>query len=172
MIFSLPTCGDYNRRMRKSVIILIAALSLTAACSTAKPGDEFGMKDQGVIRERTEAFVKAFNEKAIDQVLAIYAENSVFMPPNQPIIRGRDALRTFYDDLLKAGATNLRLQAAEVSGHGPLAYQSGTYEMDYKPASGPVTHDRGKYLFVLRRLNDSWRYEYTVWNSDLPLVKD
>src|SRR6478736_2104117 len=101
MTFSLPTCGDYNRRMRKSVIILMAALCLTTACATAKPGDEFGMKDQAVIRERTDGFVKAFNGRDLDQILAVYAENSVFMPPNQPIIRGRDALRTFYDEMLK-----------------------------------------------------------------------
>jgi ketosteroid isomerase-like protein len=172
MTCSLPTRGDYNRRMRKSVIILAAALCLTAACSTAKPGDEFGMKDQAAIRERTDAFVKAFNARELDQILAIYAENSVFMPPNQPIIRGRDALRTFYDDMLKAGASGLKLDVGEVSGHGPLAYESGTYEMDYRPASGSGTHDRGKYLFVLRRLNDTWRYEYTVWNSDLPSARD
>jgi ketosteroid isomerase-like protein len=149
-------------------MFLTAALCLSAACSGAKPGEEFGQKDQATIRGRTEAFVKAFNDKAVDQVLAIYAENSVFMPPNQPIIRGKDALRTFYDDLLKSGAGNLTMDVAEVSGHGPLAYQSGTYEMDVKSAAGAPSRDRGKYLFVLRRLNDTWRYEYTVWNSDLP----
>ena len=149
-------------------MFLLAVVSLAAAgCSTAKPGEEFGMKDQQQIRERTDAFVKAFNEKDVTQVLAIYAENSTFMPPNQPVIRGRDALKTFYDDLFKSGATNLKLSVTEVSGHGPLAYQSGSYEMDVKPASGSVTHDRGKYLFVLRRLADTWRYEYTLWNSDL-----
>ena len=138
---------------------LLAVVSLAAAgCSTAKSGEEFGMKDQQQIRERADAFVKAFNEKDVAQVLANYAENSTFMPPNQPVIRGKDALKTFYDDLLKSGATNLKLSVTEVSGHGPLAYQSGSYEMDMKPASGSTTHDRGKYLFVLRRLADTWRY--------------
>jgi ketosteroid isomerase-like protein len=158
--------------MRKSVMFLLAVLSLTAACGGATPGDEFTMKDQGVIRERSNAFVKAFNDKDVSQILGLYAENSVFMPPNQPIIRGKDALKTFYDDLLKSGATNLKLDAAEVSGHGPLAYQSGTYEMDVTPPSGTAAHDRGKYLFILRRLGDTWRYEYTMWNSDLPPAKD
>jgi len=23
-------------------------------------------------------------------------------------------------------------------------------------------------LFILRKVNNIWRYEYTVWNSDLP----
>ena len=126
------------------------------------------MKDQAALRERTDAFVKAFNAKDVAQVLSIYAENSNFMPPNQPVIRGKDSLKIFYDDLLKSGATNLKLDVSEVSGHGPLAYQSGTYEMDVKPASGVSTHDRGKYLFIARKLNNTWRYEYTVWNSDLP----
>ena len=121
------------------------------------------MKDQAALRERTDAFVKAFNAKDVPQVLSIYAENSNFMPPNEPVIRGKDALKVFYDDLLKSGATNLKLDVTEVSGHGPLAYQSGTYEMDVKSQ-----HDRGKYLFIARKLNNTWRYEYTVWNSDLP----
>ena len=149
-------------------MFLVAVVSLAAACSGAKPGEDFTMKDQASIRERSDAFVKAFNAKDVDQVLGIYAENSVFMPPNEPVIRGRDALRTFYADLLKSGATGLRLNVGEVSGHGPLAYQSGTYEMDVKRASGAGTHDRGKYLFVLRKMGDTWRYEYTMWNSDLP----
>ena len=153
--------------MRKSVLFLLGVVCLATACGTAQPGEEFGMKDQAAIRQRSEAFVKAFNDKAIDQILTIYAENSVFMPPNQPVIRGKDTLKVFYGDLFKTGATNLKMDISEVSGHGPLAYQSGTYEMELK-ASGGADRDRGKYLFVARRLNGAWRYEYTVWNSDLP----
>jgi ketosteroid isomerase-like protein len=149
-------------------MFLLGAVSVAAAsCAGGKPGDEFTMKDQASIRERNEAFVKAFNDKDVAQVLGLYSENSVFMPPNQPIIRGREALKTFYDDLIKSGATGLKLNVAEVSGHGPLAYQSGTYEMETKAVHGSG-RDRGKYLFVLRRMADKWRYEYAMWNSDLP----
>ena len=126
------------------------------------------MKDQAALREKTAAFVKSFNGKDIPQVLDVNTENAVFMPPNQPVMRGKDALKTFYDDLFKSGASNLKIDVAEVSGHGPLAYQSGTYEMDVKPATGPAERDRGKYLFIARKMAGQWRYEYMVWNSDLP----
>ena len=126
------------------------------------------MKDQAALREKTAAFVKSFNAKDVAQVLDVYTENSVFMPPNQPVLRGKGALKTFYDEMLKEGATNLKMDVAEVSGHGPLAYQSGTYEMDLKPSTGAADRDRGKYLFIARKLNGQWRYEYTAWNSDLP----
>ena len=154
--------------MRKSVLILLGVVCLASACGTANPGEEFGLKDQAAIREKSDAFAKAFNAKDVAQVLGVYTENSTFMPPNQPVLRGRDALKMFYDDLLKSGATNLKLDVAEVSGHGPLAYQSGSYEMDVKASGGPADHDRGKYLFIARKLNNTWRYEYMVWNSDLP----
>ena len=90
------------------------------------------------------------------------------MPPNQPVIRGKDALKNFYDDLFKRGAIELKLDVAEVSGHGPLAYQSGTYEMDLKPASGPAGPRSRQVPVHPRKLNGTWRYEYMVWNSDLP----
>ena len=68
-----------------------------------KPGEEFGMKDQAAIRERTRRVREGVQRRRTStQVLGIYAENSVFMPPNQPVIRGKDALKTFYDDLFKA----------------------------------------------------------------------
>jgi ketosteroid isomerase-like protein len=149
--------------MRKSVLFLLSVVCLAAACSSSKPGAEFTMKDQAAIRERSEAFVKAFNGTEVENLLGLYAENSVFMPPNEPVIRGKDALKTFYDDLLKSAA-DLRLNVGEVSGHGPLAYQTGTYELTRHGS----TRDRGKYLFVLRKFNDTWRYEYSMWNSDLP----
>ena len=156
--------------MRKSVIFLLSVVCLAAACSGTKPGEEFTLKDQASIRERADMFVKAFNAKDTNQILGVYAENSVFMPPNEPVIRGKDALKTFYDDLLKSGAADLKLNVGEVSGHGPLAYQTGTYEMEIKKGDGAGTRDRGKYLFVLRKFNDTWRYEYSMWNSDLPVT--
>jgi ketosteroid isomerase-like protein len=149
-------------------------LLLAAACSGPAP-EEFTTKDAGSIRQQSDAFVAAFNERQSPKILDMYAENSVFMPPNQPIIRGKDALKNFYEDMLnKQGASNLRLNVDEVSGHGPIAYQSGTYEMDLKAAAGAPSRDRGKYLFVLRKMggaNGTWKYEYTMWNSDLPPVK-
>jgi len=143
-------------------MLVIAALS--AACSGPAPV-EFTMKDAGEIRQQHDAFVAAFNAKDITKILDLYAESSVFMPPNEPIIRGKDALRQFYETLLtRQGAADLKMDIGEVAGHGTLAYQSGTYEMAVKRGAG---RDRGKYLFVIRKMANGWRFHYTMWNSDL-----
>jgi ketosteroid isomerase-like protein len=156
--------------MKTSLACLLPVLLLAAACS-GPAAEEFTTKDAGTIRQQIDAFVTAFNAKDVSKILEIYADNSVFMPPNEPIIRGKDALKSFYTDIFKRGATNLRLDTVEVSGHGPIAYHSGTYELDYKPATGAPGRDRGKFLFVLRKMANAWKYQYTMWNSDLPPAK-
>jgi len=153
--------------MRTAVRIAAAALAIGAAACGGPAGQQFTAKDQASIRARNDALVQAINAREVGKIVDLYAENSTFMPPNRPIIRGRDPLKTYYQDFVK-DASGLHLTVDEVSGSGPLAYQTGTYEMDVKDAKGQPEHDRGKYLFILRSLAGNWRYEFSMWNSDLP----
>ena len=154
--------------IRKATIGALAVAALAVAACAGPTQDEFTAKDTASIRQRSDTLATAFNAKDVPKILELYADNSVFMPPNQPILRGGPALKTFFGDLIAQGANGLKLTVDEVSGHGPLGYASGTYEMEYKPASGSATRDRGKFLFVLRKMVGNWRYEYMIWNSDLP----
>ncbi|HEU4938075.1 MAG TPA: DUF4440 domain-containing protein [Vicinamibacterales bacterium] len=148
--------------------VLTAALAAVSICISAsacggKHEAEFGIPDQQAIRAATSTLETSFNAKDIDKILTLYTENSVFMPPNKPLLRGRDSLKQFYDGLLKGGSKDLKMTPGDVAGHGPLAYESGSYSM----MNGTVP-DRGKYLFILRNLNGTWRIEYASWSSDLP----
>jgi ketosteroid isomerase-like protein len=138
---------------------------LTAsACSSAEQTDQFTTQDTEAIRQRSQQLATGFNAKQMDTILELYADNSVFMPPNAPVLRGREPLREFYQDLI-GRATNLHLETEDVAGHGPLAYETGTYSLVYQDGA---VRDRGKYLFVWRQTNDTWRTEKTIWSSDLP----
>jgi ketosteroid isomerase-like protein len=153
--------------MRTAVRIAAAVLALGAAACGNTPGQQFTAKDQASIRSNNDALVQAINAKDVGKIVGFYAENSTFMPPNRPIIRGKDSLKSYYQDFVK-DTSAVHLTVDEVSGSGPLAYQTGTYEMDTKNGKGQPYHDRGKYLFILRSLGGNWRYEYSMWNSDLP----
>ena len=148
--------------------VTIAALVLTvgvSACATGAREEGFTRADQDAIKQKTADMAAAFNERQIDKVVQHYADNSIFMPPNVPLLRGQEPLRGFFNDMLGRGATNLELEPAEVSGHGPIAYESGAYSVSYKDG---VSRDRGKYLLVLRNTAGNWRVEKTIWSSDLP----
>jgi ketosteroid isomerase-like protein len=138
------------------------ALTIATACS-APAGEEFTTADSAAIRQVDADYVAAFNAKDLDKLLPMYTENSVFMPPNKPMLRGKDPLKSFYADLFGQGANGLKLEPDEVSGHGPIAYQSGSYSL----GSGG-THDRGKFLFVMRKMGERWLFQDCIWSSDLP----
>lgn len=152
--------------MRYAVTAAALALLVTAsACAGGPKQQEFTRADAEAIRETSAQLTAAFNQKEVEKLVAFYADNSVFMPPNAPVLRGRDPLKSFFDTMIARGATNLQLSPDEVVGYGPMAYESGTYSVAYNSGS---TRDRGKYLRVLRNTNGGWRTEKTIWSSDLP----
>jgi len=149
--------------MRTVITVAVFALSVGVSACGGPKEQAFGTPDAQAIRQATTTLETAFNAKDVDKILSLYTDNSVFMPPNKPLLRGRGPLKGFYEGLLKGGSTDLKLTPEDVAGHGPLAYESGSYSM----MNGP-THDRGKFLFVFRNMGGNWKIEYTSWSSDLP----
>jgi ketosteroid isomerase-like protein len=145
-------------------VIRTTALALTlgvGACSgPVEPA--FGKADSDAIRQGTADLTAGINSKNVDQILKLYTDNSVFMPPNAPLLRGLEPLRSFYTDLVSK-VTEMKLEPGDIAGHGPIAYESGSYSMNLG-----TTRDRGKFLFVLRNMGGNWRLEYTSWSSDFP----
>ena len=148
--------------MRTVTTAAMLALTFSLGACAGPKEQAFTRTDAEAIRKTTSDLTSAFNAKELDKVVGLYGDNSVFMPANAPLLRGREPLKSFYADL--AGKwTELRMEPDDVAGHGPLAYQTGTYTL-----TGAEAHDRGKYLIVLRNLAGNWRMEYTAWSSDLP----
>ena len=142
----------------------VAMIIAVGACASEPASDEFTTRDAETIRQRSQQLPTAYNAKNIDAIVELYADNSVFMPPNAPLLRGREPLREFYQDLI-GRTTNLRLETEDVAGHGPIAYETGTYWLGYQDGG---VRDRGKYVFIWRKMNDTWRTEKTIWSSDMP----
>jgi len=149
--------------MRTIAAVALLALALAAGACAGQGEEEFTRTDQDAIRKVTTDLAEAFNARDIDRILSLYADNSVFMPPNAPLLRGREPLKSFYSEFFTRGATDLKLEPEDVAGQGPIGYQSGSYSMMVGPG-----RDRGKYLFIFRNLAGNWRFEYTSWSSDLP----
>ena len=149
--------------------VTIAALALTvavSACATGANQEEFTRADADAIRKTAADLTAAFNAKEVDKIVSFYADNSVFMPPNAPLMRGREPLQSFYSGIIKRGAAKLELNPEEVNGHGPIAFESGTYSMTYEKGD----RDRGKYVRILRNTAGHWRTEKMIWSSDFPPV--
>lgn len=147
--------------------VCAALMTTIAACAGAPPADQFTKADVEAIKQTTHSLAEAMNQRNTGSVLAHYPENIVLMPPNSGTLRGREWVKGYYDTLL-TGNVDVTFESRDVAGHGPIAFENGNYTMIVRGANGEETRDRGKYLFVLHKFKGEWKYEYAIWNSDLP----
>jgi ketosteroid isomerase-like protein len=151
---------------RIALFALCATLIGVAGCS-GRSGPQFDRSDVDNITKKIEELRIAFNAKDSPKAAALYSTTGVVMPPNRALMRGRQFVQQYYDDRFAEGASDLELDAADVSGQGTLAYASGDYRLNLVPkAGGPQRRDRGKFLWVFRETNGVWMIEYVIFSSD------
>lgn len=151
--------------MRKVTLAVLLAGVMTACSGPAKP--EFGKPDIASLRTLVQDLVAAYNAKDAKKTASMFAGNGVLMPPNSSVVRGEGAIQTFYEKRFDQGGTGLEISTDDIGGQGELAYVSGTYSVRTAPAGGTETRDRGKILWVARKMPSGWRWQYQMWSSDL-----
>jgi len=123
-------------------------------------------KDIAAIRSISDQFSRFLLAQDFDAVAQLYTDDAVLMPPHQPAVNGRPALRTWMADFPKA--TLFALEIVEIDGREDLAYVRGKYSMTLHPAGAPEpVEDVGKYIEIRRRQPDgSWLMAADMFNSD------
>lgn len=122
--------------------------------------------DRQAIQAGTDQWVRSLLAKDWDSLAALYTDDATLMPPNQPAISGREAIRQFnanFPPLADFVATNERIE-----GVGDMAYVRGHYRMVMAGPDADV--DVGKYLEIRKRQPDgTWKYSLDIFNSSMPL---
>jgi ketosteroid isomerase-like protein len=150
--------------MRTGLLVVFVAI-MTAACS-GNSGPRFDRTDTDNINRLIEDLRTAFNAKDSTKIATLYSTTGVVMPPNKPIMRGRQFVEQYYKDRFAEGASDLELTAADVSGQGTLAYASGDFRLNFVTEGKPTRRDRGKFLWIFRESNNQWLIEYVIFSSD------
>jgi ketosteroid isomerase-like protein len=157
------------RSLSLAIVTLAAALAV-ASCSGPQVR-EFGRQDAEQLRAFVQEFVTAYNAKDAAKVQSLYSGAAILMPPNASTVRGSEPIQGYYENRFKFdGATGLEIETGDISGQWPLAYVIGSVSVNLKPEGQPERRDRGKILFILRNLANTWRIEISMWSSDLEPV--
>jgi len=152
----------------RPVLLLPLALGAAVLACQAAPVN-LSAADVAAIRAATQRFVENANPRRDSANAALYTENAVLMPPNQPAVSARPAILAWLQAF--PAMTDFNLTSDDVDGRGDLAYQRGTYTLAIAAAGRtPAMTDHGKYLAVWRKQADgSWLMSVDTFNSDVPL---
>ncbi len=156
--------------------IALAAIALNTTLllsSSAATPDE---KDTAAITQQLNRYEKALNASDTDRVMALYADDAVFMPQNSPPSVGRRAIQDAYKGVFNAIKLNIRFQIDEIRVLSPnWAYartrSTGTAKVlaGERPASPEANHE----LFLLHREADGqWRFARYIFSTTNPQSND
>lgn len=120
------------------------------------------------VREREVALASTGDT---DSLLAVYASDVHWMPPNEPAAHGEEALKKSWDAMLRQVTLNVRYTGSEVSVSGDWAVDRYTGVITATPkAGGNPIEEQIKGVHIMKRQPDgTWRIAQDVWNSDAPL---
>ena len=107
-------------------------------------------------------------------MLAHVSDDVRMMPPAEPVIRGKSAMREWLAGFLSLyRTTSLVFSDCEVVVGDDWALELGTYEWGVKPAAGGETViDRGNYMQLWKRHRDGrWRFGRTSWRISITWVR-
>lgn len=146
----------------------------TLACS-GRPAPE--MSNAAALRAGVDSvadrLLTALRTNASDSLLVLMADDVILMPPNEPVLKGKAAVRDWYDQLLtQLRTSNLAITEREVLIGDGWATELATFEWTLAPvAGGPAVTDRGNYVQVWHREPDGrWLFARELWNSTTPAV--
>ena len=120
------------------------------------------------IRQIGDDWARHWNAGELDSVVAVYAEDAVYLPPHHEAVHGRDAIREYLKAPLGHGVSDLAFEVSYIKQQGPIAWDVGTYRMTIPQNDGTKKEDHGKYLSVWRRVGKNWLLVADAWSSDLP----
>jgi uncharacterized protein (TIGR02246 family) len=122
--------------------------------------------DAAAIRAVHDQFCAAVLGQDFDSVAALYGEDAVLLPPNEPAVHGRAAIRKWTAAVPKV--TRIVLQVDDLDGRADVAYMRGTFAMTLEPEGAPTVSVVGKYVEVLKKADGAWRFVADIFNSDTP----
>lgn len=147
-------------RTISSVLTWVVVAASSALGQSVAPPDSAAVTaaKQG-IDESHVAYIKAFGDGNIDEVLAVYDPTATELLPHGRVVRGLDELRGYWSDWIKhVGPIKLTLTRDEFWLVGDRAFETGKYITGYKDKNGKDAAVGGNFAIQWTHESDgSWK---------------
>ncbi|HEY2963699.1 MAG TPA: DUF4440 domain-containing protein [Pyrinomonadaceae bacterium] len=155
---------------RISLVLLLIVLVVSSACQTQTVADTRAA-DEATLKNLDAEWSKAAGAKDVDKTVSYYSDDALVMPPNSPVLTGKEPIRAIWKGMLSAPgfAGGWKSTKVEVAHSSDLGYVTGSYEMTENGPGGKPMTDKGKFLEVWKKQADgSWKCVADMFSSDLP----
>lgn len=103
-----------------------------------------------------------------DRVAALYTEDCILLPPDAPMVRGRDATGEFWAGAIAAmGVKSVKLETVDLQlTSGEAACEVGQAHLGLASDGGEATTVTVKYVVAWLKIDGAWRLHRDIWNAN------
>jgi uncharacterized protein (TIGR02246 family) len=140
------------------IALVLAVLSLSASVNSRED-------IRAMVGRINREYTRAYNAGQLDKILDFFAEDAITLSPDQPPVRGREALRRYYQEGFKREINrDLVLVSIRVETSGDLLYDAGRWENSLPMPEGGTKKFSGYYLSVYKKIQGQWKIVANTFN--------
>ncbi|HET9438852.1 MAG TPA: SgcJ/EcaC family oxidoreductase [Longimicrobiales bacterium] len=150
----------------KAVHILALVTMLPACTASPEPDIE---KEKAELMRVSREWSDTAASGDLEATLSYWAEDAIMMPPGQPPIRGKAAIRKFVEGSASIPGFSVKWEPLEanVAASGDWAYLIERNQFTMQDSTGARITDSNKVVTVWRKEPDgSWKNVIDMWNAD------
>jgi len=140
-------------------LLTLALLALLVGGATATPAPAANVTETELIQAATalaQQYDANYAAKNPAGMAALYASDGVLVAPSGSIVRGRQALTTYYASRFASGARGHAIKVVEAHVQGNGGYGLTQFTVTVPGANGNLREEHGSIVVVYRRDADGW----------------
>jgi ketosteroid isomerase-like protein len=114
------------------------------------------------------AFIEAIRARDSSAIAGLYADGARLVAPATELVRGRDAVASFWQAGVETGIASVELDPDDVEMVSDVACELGRYALRLEAEDAPSIVDRGRYLLVYVLRGGAWQRAIEMLSPDDP----
>ena len=145
--------------------LLLIGATFWAACGPPPPPTE---ADRQALMQVSRAWAATAAAGNIDSIVAYWAEDAVVLPPDQPAVVGKEAIRRFVQQSASMPGFSITWtpEQAVISSAGDIGYIIERNTVTFADSSGTIRTQHGKAVTIWRKdSSGNWKCVVDTWND-------
>jgi len=124
--------------------------------------------DIEAVKKIGDEFNTAFNAGDTDKLVSIYTDDAVRIPPNEPALIGKEAIRGRFQRLFDQFTVEHESVVVDVKVSGDLAFFRGTWTTIDTPKDGgePLKFNGNFVSIIQKQPDESWKTICNSWSNE------
>jgi uncharacterized protein (TIGR02246 family) len=154
-------CGDFQAEresfeMRRLCAVTLFAVLIGVQSAPALAASATETELMQVAKELGHQYDAHYVAKDPSAMASLYAEDGVLISPAGPIVRGRDAIKSYYVKRFASGARSHAIKVVEVHVQGDGGYGINQFSVTVPGADGSLHEEHGTIVAVYRHDTGGW----------------